>query len=198
MKKCLIIIVLAAMTGGSAYAQSKWYSTGEIEFIFPRAKEYSYDDNNTNIGYKVDLPTKEGFLLDSYGLLYTYNYLLFRKLSLGVLGGAQVHNNPDIFMLKLGGIMKFFFVDEDNVYVKLILAHEFSTSKNDFNKGTTVRFGLGFPVLKKESFNLNVNIFTVYDYFDLTGANPLDAALAGHIPKTLIIRGFALSVGAKF
>lgn len=87
----------------------------------------------------------------SYGLLYSINYNVFKKLSLGLITGFQSHNNPDFSMLKLGGSVKYFFVDSNNVYTYIDLANDFSLNKNQFKNGGNFRLGIGFPVMKREN-----------------------------------------------
>lgn len=177
-----------------AFSQDKinkrWYSTIDVEFINPQhvIYDYHYADNP---GYHDDeiANTKAGF-----GLLYSINYNVFKKLSLGVITGIQYMNSPDYNMLKLGGSIKYFFVDNNNVYTYINIANDFSINKNQFKNGGDFRIGIGFPVLRRDAFNLNVNIFWESQLLRLDGSKPL---FDNEIPGSTDIKSFGLSLGVK-
>lgn len=167
----------------------KWYSTAEVELISPYSGTYHYGIENT--GYQVKLNKDL-----SLGVLYSLNYNLFTKLSVGVVAGYQAHFNPDFHLPKIGAVVRYFFVDPDNVYVYLHDAHTFSFNPSRFEYGNNLRLGLGFPILKKESFNLNTNIFYEQNYVSLNKSDPLFFQNAD--PGDIYFYSIGVSLGVKF
>ncbi|QDH80976.1 hypothetical protein FKX85_18770 [Echinicola soli] len=190
----LFIISILIFCSGCTYAQDRWISNIELDLVFPNKKHYLYFDGRKN--YDVELKD-HGFLLKSFGVHGDYNYLLFKKLSIGVLGGFQTLSDPDYVMLKLGGILRYYFVDPNNVYVYLQDAHNFTLDKDKFKSGNNFRLGLGFPFLKRDRFNLNANIFFEQNYFKLDGTKPL-LGYANEDPTRLSVKSYGISFGVKF
>jgi hypothetical protein len=168
--------------------QKKWYSTIEIEGISPYGARYDYGIENR--GQSVELNKDL-----SLGILYTFNYMIFNKLSLGIVGGFQSHFNPNFYMPKIGGTIRYFFVDQDNVYVYLHDAVNISLDKSQFDYGNNFRFGLGFPILKRETFNINTNFFFEQNYLHLDGSDPI---IVDEDPGNIYYKSLGLSIGIKF
>lgn len=168
--------------------QKKWYSTAEIEGIIPYEARYDYgiENRGQTIGLNKDL---------SLGILYTLNYMIFNKLSLGVVGGLQAHFNPNFNMPKIGGTIRYFFVDQNNVYVYLHDAVDISLDKSQFDYGNNFRFGLGFPVLKREGFNINTNLFFEQNYLSLNESDPI---IIDEDPGNIFYKSLGISLGIKF
>jgi len=196
MKKIiLLIIALFSLTTG--YSQSNWYYTSEFDFVFPGNKNYDYSiKDNIHAGGDTELVV-DGFLLTSFGVQADYNYMLFDKLSIGVLTGFQMQTEPDFEMIKLGAVLRYFFVDKNNVYVYLQDANNFSLNKNDFYNGNNFRVGIGFPIIKRNKYNILLNLFWEQNFFKLDNANPL-LELPNEIPKTLSVKSVGLSFGVQF
>jgi len=193
MKKYLILITILFYV--SSYSQSKWISTVELDFVFPNKKDYFYNDSTNRI-FDTEL-RDDGFLLNSFGIQADYNYMLLKKISIGALVGFQTQSKPDYSMLKLGGILKYYFIDSDNSYLFLQDANNFSLNKNKFKTGNNLRLGIGFPFFKKKEFNINGNFFFEQNFFRLDGTNPL-LNLADERPRTLTVKSFGISLGIKF
>jgi len=168
---------------------TKWYSTADLELIIPTKARYGYSVDNR--GSRIEINTKIAL-----GAQYTINYLLFKKFSVGVVGGYEQQFKPDFSMLRFGGIIKFFFVDPENVYVYLQEAGNVSLDKSQFKGGNNIRLGLGFPILKRESFNINTNVFLEQNYLDLHGADAL--LFRTEDPASLYLNSIGLSLGVKF
>lgn len=183
----LIISFLFIYING--YSQDKWHSTAEFDFIVPNETEYNYSTINSDM--HTNLSSKTGF-----ALMYSINYQLFNKLSVGLLTGIQQQSGANFFAYKLGSNIKYYFVDSDNVYTYLQYAHNFTVDKEKFNSGDNVRIGIGFPVLKRDAFNLNLNVFYDVNSFQLSGSKPL--VFDDVIPSSLFFRSYGISLGAKF
>lgn len=201
LMKIIILTIVFLITTYFSYAQSgklenKWYSTAEVDFVFPNKFRYDY---STERGGTDDELEPDGFLLKSFGAQYTYNYIFFKKLSVGALAGVQTLSYPkDYFMLKVGGIIKFFFAGRNNVYIYTQVAHNFSTDNSKFKKGGSGRFGIGLPVFKRDNFNITTNIFAQRISLDLEGADPI-YEFEGEVPMRLTMEGsFGISFGIQF
>ncbi|MCX2681909.1 hypothetical protein OOZ15_18295 [Galbibacter sp. EGI 63066] len=189
------IVMALVLVCGLGYSQSRWDTSIELDFVFPNKKDYFYIDGKNKI---IDTELQdEGFLLSSLGIQGSYNYYLFKKLSIGVLGGFQVQSRPDFSMLKLGGVLRYHFVDRDNVYIYLQDANNFTLNKSKFKSGNNLRFGLGFPFIKKDYFNITGNLFFEQNYFKLDNAEPL-LGMREEKPRSLTVKSFGISLGVKF
>lgn len=197
MKK--IIFIAIVLISSFSYSQGKetkkWHSTMDIEFIIPNKVEYYYGFFDTNYNAIVGGQDNIENANASFGILYSINYNVFKKLSLGAITGYQYQDRPDFAMLKLGGSIKYFFVDNNNVYVYLDIANNFSLNKDQFKNGSNVRIGIGFPVMKREKFNLNINVFYETNDLTLEDAKPL---FDTEIPDNIIFRSHGISLGIKF
>lgn len=173
----------------NGYSQNKWYSTTELDFIVPSETEYGYSANNAYT--EINLASKT-----SFALVYSINYQIFNRFSAGLLTGIQQQSGAKFFMYKLGSNIKYYFVDSDNVYTYLQYAHNFTIDKDKFNFGDNVRIGIGFPLMKRDTFNLNLNIFYDINSFDLSGSNPL--VFDNVKPSSIYFRSYGISLGVKF
>jgi hypothetical protein len=189
MNKFFLITVALLFFYINGHAQDKWFSTAELDFIVPSKTEYGYSANNAYT--EINLASKTSFALN-----YSINYLLFKKFSAGLLTGIQQQSGAKFFMYKLGSNIKYYFVDSDNVYTYLQYAHNFTVDKDKFNFGDNVRIGIGIPVMRRDAFNLNLNIFYDINSFDLSGSNPL--VFDNVKPSSIYFRSYGISLGMKF
>ncbi len=173
----------------TSYSQDKWFSTAELDFIVPSKIEYGYSFNN--IYDEINLDSKA-----SIALQYSVNYQLFNKLSVGALIGIQNQYGANFFMYKIGSHVRYYFVDSDNVYTYLHYAGNFTVDKDKFKNGNNLRIGIGFPIMKRTAFNLNLNIFYEINHFILSGAKPL--IFGNETPGSIFFRSFGISLGVKF
>ncbi len=198
MKRTLLILLFLSITLVSNAQKdkldNKWYSTAEIEFIFPYKYHYSYFVGNKIIFNNFD----NIFSLKSFGAQYTYNYTFFSKLSVGALAGIQTLSEPsNFFMIKVGGILKYFFAGRDNIFIYTQMAHVFSTNKSQFKKGGNGRLGIGLPILKRDGFNITTNVFVEHNSLDLDGAKPI-YGIEDEVPSRVVSNSFGISFGVQF
>ena len=198
MKNTILMLIFLCITltsnAQSGKLENKWYSTAEIEFIFPYKYTYSYFVGNKIIFNNFD----NVFSLKSFGAQYTYNYTFFSKLSVGALAGIQALSEPSNFlMIKVGGILKYFFVDRDNIFIYTQMAHVFSTNKSQFKKGGNGRLGIGLPIFKRDGFNITTNVFVEHNSLDLDGAKPI-YSIEDEVPTGLVTSSFGISFGVQF
>lgn len=188
MKKTILtsVLILIFISG---YSQDKWFSSAEFSFIVPSKIEYNYSSNN--VGTTIHLESRPSIALN-----YSINYQLFNKFSAGLLAGVQQQGGADFFMYKLGSNIKYYFVDDDNVYIYLQYAHNFTVNKDKFNNGDNVRIGIGFPVMRRDAYNLNLNIFYDINGFDLSGSKPL--IFGNETPTSIFFRSYGISLGVRF
>lgn len=172
----------------------KLYSSIDIEFINPNKVEYYYGLYSPEYKAIIGGQNKIENTGSSFGISYSIHYNVFKKLSLGAITGFQNQNNPDFRMLKLGGSINYFFVDNNNIYAYLNITNNFTLDKTQFKTGTNVRIGIGFPIMKREKFNLNVNLFYETNDLILEGTKPL---FNSEIPDNIIFRSYGLGLGIK-
>ncbi|MFW0738173.1 hypothetical protein [Flavobacterium sp. T12S277] len=199
MKKIIILII--TLINSIGYTQDiplkKWYSDTQFDLIIHKRAKYSYSylgaDTEKHTVWDEQLNVKK----PAIGFTYTYNYMLFKKLSIGILTGYKNYTSPDFSILELGGILKFFFVDTKNIYTYASLSNQFSLNKNQFRNGTNARIGIGLPIIKGDSFSLSINLFKEQQFLRLDDAKPL-FNYNHETPGDLIYSSYGLSAGIKF
>ena len=200
MKKITLVLMFLSVTlisnAQSAKLENKWYSTADVDFVFIDKYRYNYYIGDG--GGRDDEVEPQGFLLKSFGAQYTFNYTFFSKLSVGALGGIQTLSEPrDFFMIKIGGVLKYFFVDRDNVYIYTQLARVISVDEKQFKHGTNGRLGIGLPVYRMDNLNINFNLFAEHTLLRLNGSDPI-YGLEKEVPLDLVISSFGVSFGIQF
>jgi len=199
MKKLIIIVLLISSLSG--YSQDKdikkWYSNVDVDLVIHNKTLYSYSyigvDNQKFTIWDEELNTKTAAL----GISYSYNYLVFKKLSVGFLNGFKKYSDPDFKIFEIGGVVKYFFVGSNNVYVYTSLSSEISLNKSQFKSGTNARIGIGFPILRAKKFNVNLNVFTEQNFLRLDGAQSL-FGYNQEKPGDVIYKSSGISAGIKF
>ena len=192
-----IVIIIFLLIYSNVFCQEKikkLYSSIDIEFINPNKVEYYYGLYSPEYKAIIGGQNKIENTGSSFGISYSIHYNVFKKLSLGAITGFQNQNNPDFRMLKLGGSINYFFVDNNNIYAYLNITNNFTLDKTQFKTGTNVRIGIGFPIMKREKFNLNVNLFYETNDLILEGTKPL---FNSEIPDNIIFRSYGLGLGIK-
>ncbi len=86
--KTIILTIVLLITTFLGYTQSgklenKWYSTAEVDFVFPNKFR---DDYSTERGGTDDELSPSGFLLKSFGVQYTYKLYIFQKIKCRGIG----------------------------------------------------------------------------------------------------------------
>lgn len=183
----------------SASSQDKlskrWFSNIELEFGVNNEVEYRYSlyDNNDNLisGRSAELDKKV-----SYGILYSINYPLFNKLTIGAIGGFQHQRQQKISALKFGGILRYHFINYESVNINLMTAYNLALSDNISSDMANVRLGLQFPISKTDDFNLNLNVFWDYDYY--VASKPIMLEDNNEKPNHIIFRSYGVSLGMQF
>ena len=192
-----IVIIIVLLIYSNVFCQEKikkLYSSIDIEFINPNKVEYYYGLYSPEYKAIIGGQNKIENTGSSFGISYSIHYNVFKKLSLGAITGFQNQNNPNFRMLKLGGSINYFFVDNNNIYAYLNITNNFTLDKTQFKTGTNVRIGIGFPIMKREKFNLNVNLFYETNDLILEGTKPL---FNSEIPDNIIFRSYGLGLGIK-
>ena len=192
-----IVIIIVLLIYSNVFCQEKikkLYSSIDIEFINPNKVEYYYGLYSPEYKAIIGGQNKIENTGSSFGISYSIHYNVFKKLSLGAITGFQNQNNPDFRMLKLGGSINYFFDDNNNIYAYLNITNNLTLDKTQFQTGTNVRIGIGFPIMKREKFNLNVNLFYETNDLILEGTKPL---FNSEIPDNIIFRSYGLGLGIK-
>lgn len=196
MNKIGFLFIALTLGGINALAQGRVFKSIGVDFVFPNIKEYEYlDIDNQIISTNLAVTSRDGFLLKSFGIQSSYNYLLIPKLSIGPVLGLQKFIRPDQFMIKAGGIVHYFFKDVNNVHVFTQGGIDIPLDKAQFKNGVTYRVGLGFPVWRRSKFNLNANVIYEKHYLNMENSTSL---FLDDIPRNLKIKSFTISVNIQF
>lgn len=172
----------------------RWFSTAEAEFSVNYEVRYDFSryapNGNFISGGTTDLDNKA-----SFGLLYSINYPVFNKFSVGALGGFQYQGQQKISALKVGGIFRYHYINYESVNINLMTAYNIGLSDKVKSDMANVRLGLQFPIVKNYGFNLNLNVFADYNYYVLD--KPL-LNETGEQGKNIIYRSYGVSLGFLF
>ena len=151
MKNIVFFLFLLLAVSVSAQDMSKrWNSFVDIDFIIPGRIEYH--TKGSILSRKLD----HSF---TYGLNYSYEYSLLRKLSIGGVTGISFLAKPTIPSLKYGGILRFTFVEayKANIYFQVAGYLPLNNrSRSDFGE---MRLGLNFPISKGDNYNLTAGVY---------------------------------------
>ncbi|MDO4229398.1 MAG: hypothetical protein Q4C98_06260 [Capnocytophaga sp.] len=183
MKKLIFGFLFFAIT--TVFAQDKrTYSLAEIDIIIPRSDKvtYSYEGGKVNLSERV-----------MWGATYSYNYNLFKKFSVGALGGLTYLSNPSLTSLKVGGTFRYTFISEyqANVFLQVAGYIPFN-SKYGADLGE-FRFGVQMPIVRFDTCSMTLGVFVTYSGFDVK--KPL---FYDENPNSLEYRGTGLSLGLRF
>lgn len=174
--------------------EKRWFSNVEIEFGVNNEVKYSYSlyDNNGKLisGRSAELDNKA-----SYGVLYSINYPVLNKFTIGAIGGFQHQGQQKISALKLGGIFRYHFINYESVNINLMTAYNLALSDNIKSDMANARLGLQFPISRTDDFNLNLNVFGDYNYYVVD--KPI-LQENNESPKHIIFRSYGVSLGMQF
>ncbi|QMU64004.1 MAG: hypothetical protein GKR88_06635 [Flavobacteriaceae bacterium] len=201
MKKHILIITILFFSKNYAQNilanknQKKWFSTVELGFSIPNETKYNSSLLDVNGNYLEGLSLKLSNKA-TYGALYTLNYPILRRLSLGVIGGYSYHIQPEISNVKLGGIIRYHFVDANLANFYLLSTYRFSLNENFKNGGLggNIRLGISFSILEEASYSLILNGF--WNYSSHETKKPL--ILSNEGPGFIFIKGYGISLGIQF
>ena len=201
MRKIVYVIfflVLPYSVKGQNLEDKRWFSQAEVEITIPRRDKvlYSFSDINTvditkNRDYRVG-----GIVLDRkvlWGTNYSINYQLFRRWSIGALGGFTYLSYPSISVLKLGGVIRFDFSEEFKANAFLQLSDYIPLKKSLQHNLGEIKLGLSIPVLVEDKFSINASLYTLYSTFHM--AKPL---FADETPDLVEYRGVGFGFGIRF
>lgn len=179
-------------------SDSRWYFTSDLELIKHGKLDYNYSGyDNSNTKYSAITNINPNAV--AFGLTGTINYKIFNRFSLGLATGLKRYNKPNFSMVELGVILKYFFSEDFGLYAYGSLTSETSLIKNQFNSGTNARFGMGIPIVRNESYDINLSFFKEQNFLRLDESRPLIGDIANENPSTLIYRGsYGMGIGISF
>jgi len=181
MRKFIIIVILTVTANG--FTQGNWKTSIELDFGFPSDWEYEYQYAPHKFRY-VDLGDS-GFLLNSYGIQGYHGYFITNTISLGPVGGYTYQSIHKISMLRLGARFQLHFADRNNAFTYLQVSNNFSLNYERFKAGPHVRYGLAFPVVKRDTYMLTTNLFVQMSNYYMNGSKPLLAYVGSETPILL-------------
>lgn len=159
--------------------EKQWIQTAELELILPSETKYKQSELDNKL---------------SFGALYTVNYPLFKKFTLGAVGGFQYQSQQSISAVKLGGMFRYYFQDYENTNMYALLAKNIAVSEKINSAMGNLRLGLQFPIDKDPNYTLTMNIFWDYNFYDIK--KPL--LDLNENPGNLTARGYGVSFGFQF
>ena len=188
----LFLIVLSF----SLFAQSKNYMEVNIDLSAPQTKAYFYNNTDNSIN-NVNLD-EQGWLLNNYGINFSYNYRIVQRLSIGTITGVYSDSKQKFSHIRLGGLVRYFYVKDKSYNFNVKLGKNISFDKDKFNNGVNFKIGLGFPIYKiKRNKQMLVDLFWEQNYYELDGSNKL-IGLNDEIPRTLTVHSYGLSLSFTF
>lgn len=174
--------------------EKRWFSNIDISFAIANSIEYNYkrlDENNRIVsGSQEELVNKVG-----YDLLYSYSYPIFKKFTLGGVGGIQHQVQQSITALKAGAIMRYHFVDYESVNLNFMLAGNIALDEKIDSNFANLRLGLQFPITTVDGFVINLNVFGDFNDFIFN-----ESILEGvnDDPMSIVYRSYGFSLGIQF
>jgi len=174
----------------------------ESDLVIPISRKYDYK-------YKFISPVRPNIVqsvaeTESYrggrpalpsGVQFSANFELSPHLSIGPLIGFQKFHTPDFSMVKIGMIMRLYFIDEDGLFAFTQGGADLPLKRSQFETGSNFRFGIGYPVWKKDNVNLNLSIF--YDRHFVNIQNT-PARFIIDFPQSYRLSSIGLGFGIRF
>ena len=148
------------------------------------------------MGYSIDIHDK-GILLNNLGINFSYNYLIFKRLSLGAISGFYSDTKQKFSHFRLGGNMKYYYVNDNyhNIYIEL--GNNFTFDKKKFTNGVNTKIGIAFPIYKTDAVLYLFNLFLEQNYYYLKDSNKL-IGYENEIPSSLDVDSYGFSFGIRF
>jgi len=194
MKKQIFILLVILST--SLFAQNKYYLEANIDIAAPQSKNYFYNNADNSINY-VSIK-EQGWLLNNYGVNFSYNYLILKRLSIGTLTGIYSDSKQKFSHLRLGGLVRYFFIKDKNYNINIKLGENITFDKKKFNNGVNFKIGIGIPIYTfKERNKIIFDLFWEQNYYELDGSNKL-IGLNDEIPRTLTVHSLGISFNVMF
>ncbi len=193
MKKAIYLLFI--LNSFISYSQKESYFEVKLDFSAPQSKRYLYHDSN-NIGYSIDI-NDAGILLNNFGVNLSYNYLLFKRLSFGVISGFYSDTKQKFSHFRLGGNLKYYYVKDNYHNLFIELGNNFSFDKKKFSNGVNTKIGISFPIYKADSIIYLFDLFLEQNYYNLKNSNKL-IGFENEIPNTLDVDSVGFSFGIRF
>jgi len=192
-KQIFLLLVLISL---SAFGQKKYYFEANIDISSPQTKNYFYNNADNSINY-VSIK-EQGWLINNYGANFSFNYLIIKRLSIGTLTGIYSDSKQKFSHLRLGGLVRYFFIKDKDYNFNLKLGKNITFDKKKFNNGVNFKIGLGIPIYTiKQRTKILMDLFWEQNYYELDGSNKL-IGLSDEIPRTLTVHSYGISLNLTF
>ncbi len=193
--KAILFTLLIIITLSSS-AQKTGYFEINLDLSAPQSKDYFYNQSDNSIN-NIQI-NEQGWLLNNYGINLSYNLLILKRLSIGTLSGFYSDTKQNFSHIRLGGLVRYFYVNNHEHNINIKLGENFSLDKAKFNSGVNSKIALGFSLFKvKNQKPIMLDIFWEQNYYELEGANKL-LNLSDETPRTLTVHSYGLSLGILF
>jgi len=170
------------------HAQKKTYIDIGLDFSGPQSKSYFFNDSENAI-YNEEI--EETGLLLYYGINASYEYFLLNKWSVGILAGINTDSQQKFSHLRLGGILKYYYITEKKHHFFLSVANNKSLNKNKYTDGTNLKLGMAFPFYSFDNKTFILDLFWEQNYYKMDGANKL-LNLPDELPRSLTVKSLGL------
>lgn len=156
-----------------------------IEMSLPQSISYQF---------KTGIETLTSRL--SFASFYTINYPLFRKFTMGAVGGIQHQSQGKLTGLKLGALLRYYFKNYESANFYFLTARSIGIfGKIDNSSGYgNARFGLEFPIKKDDDINVIFDIFWDNDSYKLK-----KSIIKDEVPRDITYhQGYGLGIAIQW
>lgn len=172
----------------SQYIKKKWGSSVYVDLNSTYETRYTH-------GSSVHYPNYSG----SIELVYNLDYKIFRRFSFGSLVSLNRFLTPKISSLKIGGAIKYYYLQNKYHFVTFHIASHFPTDSDRFKRGHQVRLGQFFDLSNLLGQRLLIGCYYNLDKLNLENSSPLlDGLLKNISYSTLLTDSWGVSLGLKF
>ncbi len=196
------LIFLLFLTALGCTSTRPQFTLVETDLVIPTSKKYDYkikfttptfpgviqsvSDTKTLSGGRPTIPS---------GLQLSANYELSPHLSFGPVIGFQKFKPPNLSIIKVGFITRIYFTDRDGLFLIAQGGADLPAKRSQFEIGSNVRFGIGYPVWKKDNTNLNLSLFYDRHFVNIQGT---PARFIFDFPQSYRLESIGIGFGIHF
>jgi len=172
----------------SQEVKEKWVSSVYVDLNSTYESRYTY-------GTSVYYPSYSG----SIELAYNLDYKIFKRLSFGGLVSLNRFLTPKISSLKIGGAIKYYYVQDKYHFITIHMASHFPLNSERFKRGHQLRLGQFFDLSNLLGKRLLLGLYYNLDKLNLENSSPLLDGLSKNVSySTLLTDSWGVSLGLKF
>lgn len=138
----------------------------ETDVVLPVSTKYDqvinyFDPNNPNVIWSSSETKTQSGGRPTFpsGIQFGFNFELSPHLTIGPMLGFQKFNFRDLSIIKLDMMSRFHFIDKESIFIFVQGGLDIPLYRDQFYVGNNIRFGVGYPVWKKDWVDLNLSLF---------------------------------------